>query len=231
MSARRVAGRHEERAQRAVGEPVGGEVQVVEDHERAQLQARVHRAARGASDHRRRAEVVQGPDVGAVGHLVRQPHVAGAVAGDMKDVDAREAPARDLDRPEGRLVQQELGIRETGQRVGPGSGDDADRHGARSYSTATGSATGGGSAGRTARPSTNPIDTHVARSKNATSASARARRTRPRSPHQVKTVTVPSSPWRISPELNPGGSRRARMKTSGGRTWMTGGRPSLTAAG
>ncbi len=110
-------------------------MQIVEDHERAELQARVHRAARGATDHRGRAQVVQGPDVGAVGHLMRQPHVTGAVARDVEDVDAREAPARDLDRPERRLVQEELGIGEAGQRVGPGSGDDADRHGARSYLT------------------------------------------------------------------------------------------------
>ena len=43
----------------------------------------------------------QRADVGAVRDVVGEPHVAGAVAGDVRDVDAGERPARDQRSPHG----------------------------------------------------------------------------------------------------------------------------------
>ena len=94
MPAARVAGRVVERAERAVGEPVGEEVQVVEDDQRAERQRRVDGAADRDADHRVGAELLQRRDVGAVRDMVREPRVSLAVAGDVQHLDVAERPAR-----------------------------------------------------------------------------------------------------------------------------------------
>ncbi len=87
MSARCVAWLDEERAQRAVGQSVRGEVQVVEDHQRPERERRVERATRGTADDRARAELFERPDVRSVRDLVREAHVPGAMARDVDRLD------------------------------------------------------------------------------------------------------------------------------------------------
>ena len=82
-----------QRAQRAVGEPVGEEVQVVEDDELAEPERRIGRAADGDGEHRARPELLQRDDVGLVRDLAREALVVVAVARDVQDVLAGEAPA------------------------------------------------------------------------------------------------------------------------------------------
>src|SRR5207248_5212022 len=101
-------------AQGAVGEPVGAEVQIVEHDQRAELQRRVDGAAGGASDHRRRAELVERPDVGAVGDLVGEADVPGRVPGYVKRLDAAVDSADDVACAIGRVHGDRFSLEEPG---------------------------------------------------------------------------------------------------------------------
>jgi len=116
-------------------EPSGSrlEVQVVEDDEAAEWQARVERPADGDRQDRVGAALLQRRDVRLVGHRAREQLVAGPVARDVQDVDAGEAPARHGHRAEARLDDLRLALRvDARERVRARAGEDPDAHGAGS---------------------------------------------------------------------------------------------------
>jgi len=119
-----------ERAQLAVAEAVGEEVQVVEAHDGAELDRRIDRPAHRHADHRVRAEVGERGDVRAVRHVIRQPSVTLAVARHVQHVDAGEPAARDQRVAPLRLHRLRAGALEAGQRVRARARDDRDRHSA-----------------------------------------------------------------------------------------------------
>ena len=94
-------------------------MQIVEHDQRAELERGIDRPAGGAPDDGARAELVQCPDVRAVGDLVGEPGVAGAVTRDVQHLGAGEPPARERGRTERRIDRQVLDVIEAGQRVVP----------------------------------------------------------------------------------------------------------------
>src|SRR5579884_579972 len=118
----------EERAQAAVRKTVRDEVEVVEDDQRAELERRVDRSARGAPDDGGGAELVQRPDVRAVVDGVREAHVPRAVSREVEDLDIRVGPPRDPGLTPRGLHASSLAALEAWQCVGARARDDPHRH-------------------------------------------------------------------------------------------------------
>jgi hypothetical protein len=116
-----------ERAQRAVGQPVHEEVQVVEDDQGAELDRGISRAAHGHRQDRVGAQLLERADVRLMRHRAAQSRMAFTVARDVQHVGAGERPDAYARWAEARLDLTRLAV-EPGQRVGPRPGDDADAH-------------------------------------------------------------------------------------------------------
>jgi hypothetical protein len=128
VPAQRVARLVVERADRAVGQPVGQEVQVVEHDQRPERHGQVDRPAHGHPDHAVGPLLLQRPDVGPVLHLVGQPLVAGLVAGDVQHLRASHPALGDERVAVARLHVARVAGLEAGQLVRAGAGEDADPH-------------------------------------------------------------------------------------------------------
>ena len=131
VPAPRRAGLGVERADRAVGQAIRQEVQVVEDDERPELEVGVEHAAHRDGEDRVGPAVAKRGDVRAVRYLARDPEVAVAVTGDVQDIRVRETPLGHHGRTERRRdLLGRPGV-EVGQRVGARPRDDPHPHRSR----------------------------------------------------------------------------------------------------